>query len=87
MPAVLALITARLLGVTSPDAAQDARATLEAAAKALGADVKSIDIRTCSRAINYETASPREERVRDRRALNVHLLSYVSEAAVTTCCK
>jgi glyoxylase-like metal-dependent hydrolase (beta-lactamase superfamily II) len=86
----LALITAVLVGVPSPGAAQDARATLEAAAKALGADVKSIqysaagvnfaigqsqvpgsawprfNIPSFSRAINYETASLREEQVRSR---------------------
>ncbi len=86
----LALMTALLLGVPSIGAAQDARATLEAAAKALGGDVKSIqysaagvnfaigqsqvpgaawprfNIPSFSRAINYDTASLREEQVRSR---------------------
>jgi len=90
MGRVLALIIALLLGVPSPGIAQDARATLEAAAKALGADVKSIqysaagvsfavgqsevpgaawprfNVPTWSRAINYESASMREEQVRSR---------------------
>ncbi len=86
----LALITAVLLGIPSTGAAQEARATLEAAAKALGGDVKSIqftaagvsfaagqsqvpgaawprfNIPSFSRAINYDTASQREEQVRSR---------------------
>ena len=91
MGRVLALITTVLLCLPVLAAAQDARATLQGAARALGADgVKSLtytasgvnfapgqsavpgapwprfNIPTFSRAVNYETASLRDEQVRSR---------------------
>ena len=91
MGRVLALITTVLLCLSVPAAAQDARATLQSAARALGADsVRSLtytasgvnfapgqsavpgapwprfNIPTFSRAVNYETASLRDEQVRSR---------------------
>ncbi|MEX2221055.1 MAG: MBL fold metallo-hydrolase [Candidatus Rokuibacteriota bacterium] len=91
MGRVLALIIAVWLCAPLPGAAQDGRATLQNAAKALGADtVKSLtytasgvnfaigqspvpgaawprfNIPRFSRAVNYETASLRDEQVRSR---------------------
>lgn len=91
MRRVLALITTLLLCLPVTAAAQDARATLQGAARALGADgLKSLtytasgvnfaigqsavpgaawprfNVPTFSRAVNYETASLREEQVRSR---------------------
>jgi len=87
----LALITTLLLCLPLTAAAQDARATLQGAARSLGADtLKSLtytasgvnfaigqsavpgapwprfNVPTFSRAVNYETASLREEQVRSR---------------------
>ncbi len=91
MGRILALITAVSLGLPLVAAAQDARATLQGAARALGADgVKSLtytagginfapgqsavpgapwprfNVPTFTRAVNYETASLRDELVRSR---------------------
>ena len=91
MGRVLALITTLLLCLPVSAPAQDARATLQDAARALGADgLKSLtytasgvnfaigqsavpgaawprfNIPTFSRAVNYETASLRDEQVRSR---------------------
>ena len=92
MPRLLALVvTLALLCFPLPAPAQDARATLESAARALGADtLKTLqlsangvsfavgqsavpgapwprfNIPSLTRAINYETASLREEQVRSR---------------------
>ena len=89
MGRVVALITMVLLCLPLSAAAQDARATLQGAAQALGADnLKSLtyaasgvnfavgqsavpgaawprfNIPSFSRAVNYETASLREEQLR-----------------------
>jgi glyoxylase-like metal-dependent hydrolase (beta-lactamase superfamily II) len=91
MARFLALMTAMLLCLPLPASAQDARAALQNAARALGADgVKSLvftasgvsfapgqsptpgapwprfNIPTFIRAVNYETASLRDEQVRSR---------------------
>lgn len=91
MGRILGLIVTVLLCLPAPVVAQDARATLQSAAQALGADsVKSItytasgvnfaigqsavpgapwprfNIPTFSRAVNYETASLRDEQLRSR---------------------
>lgn len=91
MARIVALITAVLLCLPGTAAAQDARAALQNAARALGADgLKSLtftasgvsfapgqsatpgapwprfNIPTFTRAVNYETASLRDEQVRSR---------------------
>jgi glyoxylase-like metal-dependent hydrolase (beta-lactamase superfamily II) len=91
MRRVLALIAAVVLCLPASSAAEDARATLQGAARALGADnLKSLtytasgvnfaigqsavpgaawprfNIPTFTRAVNYETASLRDEQVRSR---------------------